>query len=187
MNKYRINIIVLKTKIKELLGKKAAINYKTLSAIPIFLISKEYNTPKIENDAFFVRELICGLESKGYDESKGEITLEAQKACGGTIGPHPTIEVRKIVSAQEKDDEIVVKEKAIYYDSAYNDSAKVTYYHVYNDKNKLNIIESNIEFREGDEKTITVDSYIDKASTITHTFKLNKDTGKYYFAGSKIE
>lgn len=35
-------------------------------------------------------------------------------------------------------------------------------------------------------KSINIDSYIDKASTIVHTFKLDKSTNNYYFEKSII-
>ena len=36
-------------------------------------------------------------------------------------------------------------------------------------------------------QSINVDSYIEQASTITHTYKFDENTGNYYFAGSVIK
>ena len=49
-------------------------------------------------------------------------------------------------------------------------------------------IDSKTYHRDKDSgKVLSVDSYLDKAATITHIYKLNKTTGKYNFVKSTIE
>lgn len=75
-------------------------------------------------------------------------------------------------------------EKVIYIDIKQQSDGKyeVT---ISKDYNHSNIIESSIDQTEEDIKKITVDKYIDKAATITYTFKLNGNI--LYFYSSEIK
>ena len=92
---------------------------------------------------------------------------------------------RKIVSAKEKDDTIIVLEKAKYYEI--NSSDDSTVYNIYGDNTKKDYLgEVKTTKNQVSNVTISVDSYLDKASTITYTYKLNPETNKYYFVSSVI-
>ena len=94
---------------------------------------------------------------------------------------------RKIVSAKSNKDKIVVVEKAIYYDEFINSDGSI-YYIVYADPQKTIVIDKlNFSTDEIENGEINVDKYLNRASTIIYTFKLNKHNNKYYFLGSIIK
>ena len=115
-------------------------------------------------------------------------------ASGVPLLPYIKFDLRKIVSATLSDDTITVKEKVIYVDysvSAGESTDMIVYCRIYN----LNHYEANSPYIDSKTyhsdkdsgKVLSVDSYLDKAATITHIYKLNKTTGKYNFVKSTIE
>lgn len=125
-----------------------------------------------------------GMTFTSYDgvNDKYKLTFSG---IGGTSGPSATITNQEIVSASRKNDEITVTSKAIYINTQNN--ANSIQYDIYSDSNKANLIESlTYSYEEVSSKSISVESYLEKASTITYQFKLDQNTNKYYFAGSRI-
>lgn len=120
-----------------------------------------------------------------YDEKTDTIRVTIAPD-GGTSGPMPKIIARKIVSAKQKDNDIIIEEKAIYYTER-GDSNK-EWFNIYEDPFHSQYIGSKeFEINNIENGEINVDEYIDRASTITHTFRLDKDTNKYYFVSSSIK
>ena len=127
-----------------------------------------------------------GMQIKEYDKDKDEYTVTFA-GIGGTSGPSPKITARKIISATKQEDgSIKVVEKAIYYTSTtFNDDM---YFNIYSDpSNNYNIDGKHFKVSNVTNEKIDVNDYINNASTITHIFKLNKETGNYYFASSVIK
>ena len=61
-------------------------------------------------------------------------------------------------------------------------------YTIYSDPEKKNILDiKEYTLEEAVNITISVDDYLDKAATITHKIKLDKNTNNYYFVSSVIE
>lgn len=126
-----------------------------------------------------------GMMIESYDSNSDEFKVRFS-GVGGTTGPVPTIIERKIISAKEKSDIITIQEKAIYYtSSSYNGTAC---YSIYADPSMLKLLESKTyDESTVSNETLSVDSYIDNASTITQTYKLDEKTGNYYFVSSVIK
>ena len=127
-----------------------------------------------------------GMQIKEYDKDKDEYTVTFA-GIGGTSGPSPKITARKIISATKQEDgSIKVVEKTIYYTSTtFNDDM---YFNIYSDpSNNYNIDGKHFKVSNVTNEKIDVNDYINNASTIIHIFKLNKETGNYYFASSVIK
>ena len=127
-----------------------------------------------------------GMQIKSYDKDKDEYKVTFG-GIGGTSGPSPKITARKIISATKQEDgSIKVVEKAIYYTSTtFNDDM---YFNIYSDpSNNYSIDGKHFKVSNVTNEKIDVNDYSDKASTITHIFKLDKETGDYYFASSVIK
>lgn len=127
-----------------------------------------------------------GMQIKSYDKDKDEYKVTFG-GIGGTSGPSPKITARKIISATKQEDgSIKVVEKAIYYTSTiFNDDM---YFNIYSDpSNNYNIDGKHFKVSNVTNEKIDVNDYSDKASTITHIFKLDKETGDYYFDSSVIK
>ena len=144
---------------------------------------------KVVNPGFSYRTNLnidnnSGMSIIGFDNEKYKIKWVG---TGGTSGPAPKISERKIVSATLYNNEIVVKEKVIYLEYPQSNSEPIIY-NVYSDSNKTNKIDTkeytNDNINSG---VITVEDYLDKASTITTTFAYDKVNDRYYFKSSVIE
>lgn len=124
-----------------------------------------------------------------YDKDSDTYTVTFG-GSGRKLLPYIKFDLRKIVSATLSNDTITVKEKVIYVDYSVDENMNI-YCQIYN----LNTHEANSPYidyktyhRDKDYgKVLSVDSYLDKAATITHIYKLNKTTGKYNFVKSTIE
>ena len=138
-----------------------------------------------------------GMRIISYD---GKDTFKVSfSGIGGTSGPQPRINERKLISAKEIGDKIVVEEKAIYIDTNYDYSNNKINYTIYgepestigiryDDHYRISIDYKTFNNDEGlNNQSINIDNYLDKASTITHIYKLNKETNKYYFVSSSIK
>lgn len=92
---------------------------------------------------------------------------------------------KKNYICKKNEDTIEVTEKAIYIGNSFFNH-KITY-EIYSDPVMINYID-RVSYTEKEVtiKSINIDSYIDKASTIVHTFKLDKSTNNYYFEKSII-
>ena len=172
--------IVMK-EINEIFNKNIMINYNSIKDLNFYVIRSDYGLIPSEN---FVTG--CGGAIDSYDETSNKLTIDFIEGCGGTSGPSAKITERKIVSAKEKKDTIIVEEKAIYYD-VYTSNANEIGYTIYSDNTKNDYLDSITSTEEEVSNiTISVDSYMDKASTITHVYKLNPKNNKYYFVQSTI-
>lgn len=130
-----------------------------------------------------------------YSYNKDDDTYTVIFGSSGVhLLPYIKFDLRKIVSATLSDDTITVKEKVIYVDysvSVGESTDMIMYCTIYN----LNHYEANSPYIDSKTyhsdkdsgKVLSVDSYLDKAATITHIYKLNKTTGKYNFVKSTIE
>lgn len=138
---------------------------------------------------------------ESYDASSKMIVADFSTGCGGAfVGPWPNGVESKIVSAKKNQNTIKVEEKIIYWkvDSTSNNTEKESYF-IYSDDDQKNIIDQ-VEFNTNelefhDKKLslclfacppIDINSYLNKASTITHIYKLNPETNQYYFVKSTI-
>jgi len=105
---------------------------------------------------------------------------------GGTGPPQAKVIERKKYSVTENNGEVTIVEKAFYYDYSHESSG--VSYKIYSDPEKKNLIDDVfIDHAVINDTTITVDSYLDKAATITHKFRLDSNTGNYYFVNSIIK
>ena len=144
--------------------------------------------PELSYDmGLFMDKNNSGMSIISYENGKYKIKWVGTGHSGGAS---PKITETKIVSATIDNNEIIVKEKAIYYDvKAAPLSEYPQIYNIYSDVNKTNKIDSK-EYSNPSEVSsgvITVDNYLDKASTITYKFAYDKDTNSYYFKSSVIE
>lgn len=183
--KATFNPDIVKDQIKEIFNKDVTIDYDRIKEINFYSISTNYGLKVSDN---YVKG--CGFTIDSYDKTSNKLTVDFIDGCGGTSGPSAVITPRKIISAKEKDDTIVVKEKAIYYDVNYYDDANhvsMVTYNIYGDSTKNNYLaDVNSTTDDIGNVTISVDSYLDQASIITHVYKLNPKTNKYYFVQSTI-
>ena len=176
LNKVHINL-------KRIFGKDYSLDYSKLIGYAAYSSINMYN---LKLDEYVLENFSCGFDVDSYNKNLNSLDITLVNGCGGTSGPSAKINARKIISAKKKDDIIVVEEKAIYYDSYYSENN--VSYNIYADNTKQHYLgELSDSYDTIDTKEINVDSYLDKASTITHTFKLNKKTNKYYFVSSVIK
>ena len=173
---------LIKDQIKEIFNKDVTIDYNRIKEINFYSISTNYGLKVSDN---YVNG--CGFTIDSYDKTSNKLTVDFIDGCGGTSGPSAIITPRKIISAKEKDDTIIVKEKAIYYDVNYYDDGNKVNYIIYGDNSKESYLaDVNSTTDDIGNVTISVDSYLDQASIITHVYKLNPKTNKYYFVQSTI-
>lgn len=163
---YTINASLFENKALEIFGDNITFNKQNIVGSEVY-VSVLNNYIRFEEYVVSNDTYIVGLFSSG--------------ALGY---PHPILDLRKIESATLENNTITVKEKAIYVEKGDD----IYRYSIYGGPNKSNYIDTKV-FNESNinNKTISVNSYLDKASTITHVYKLNSKTGKYYFEKSVIE
>jgi hypothetical protein len=176
--------------INKIFNTNVSIDYSKLKRIPLITIlanpNYEYELSVSENYG------TCFFDIESYDEKTKQIVAKFDNiGCGGTSGPGANITERKIVSAKKSNDTIIVEEKVIYVDNIiYEDSngAVIYDYYVYSDNEETNLLDSFTYSQDTvSDENITVESYLDKAATITHTYKLNTKTNEYYFVSSVIK
>lgn len=129
-----------------------------------------------------------GMTIVSYDNNTD--TFKVKFAGVGGTGPgSPNIIDRKITSAKIKNDVITVEEKAIYTKATYNANHNEVVYSVYADPTMSKVLDSQLLFDVNtiNNQSINIDKYINSASTITHTYKLDQNTGNYYFVSSVIK
>ena len=136
---------------------------------------------KLRNPSFAYNN---GMDIVDYADGKSKVRFSG--IGGGVGGPLPKITERKIISATIENNEIVVKEKAIYWGIT-SEQETITF-DVYSDVKKKNKIDSK-EYTEDNiaNEIVTVEDYLDEASTITTKFAYDQDTNSYYFKSSVIE
>lgn len=152
-------------------------------ALEIFGDNITFNKQNIVGSEVYVSVLNNYIRFEEYVASND--TYIVGLFSSGALGyPHPILDLRKIESATLENNTITVKEKAIYVEKGDD----IYRYSIYGGPNKSNYIDTKV-FNESNinNKTISVNSYLDKSSTITHVYKLNSKTGKYYFEKSVIE
>ena len=169
------------------LSNDAVINYlKKYFGNNVKLEGYSLVNPNIAYETNLSIDNFSGMSVVAYDNSKYKIKW-IDTSRSGII--KPKITERKIVSATMENNEIIVKEKAIYieYPNLYGEVSSVIYA-IYSDVNKTNKIDSKEytidNFTDG---VITVEDYLDKSSTITTKFAYDKDTNSYYFKSSTIK
>lgn len=171
--------------LKNIFGKKTEIDFSKTKEYNGWTANSVYNLPR--NNSLEKLNITCGFHIDSYDKNTNKFEIKIVNGCGGTTGPSAKTIERKIISAKTNGDTIEVVEKAIYIDApaVYDDNFN---YIVYTDPTKIKYIEYlNFNKNEVVNKEINVNTYINEASTITHTFKLNKETNKYYFEKSIIK
>ena len=171
--------------LKNIFGKKTEIDFSKTKEYNGWTANSVYNLPR--NNSLEKLNITCGFHIDSYDKNTNKFEIKIVNGCGGTTGPSAKTIERKIISAKTNGDTIEVVEKAIYIDApaVYDDNFN---YIVYTDPTKIKYIEYlNFNQNEVVNKEINVNTYINEASTITHTFKLNKETNKYYFEKSIIK
>ena len=177
--------------LESIFGKSVFIDFSKATSLELYNLNS-YNL-KLPNN-FPEQMKICGFEITSYDKANKKINISGIDGCGGVYEPKPNISDRKIISAKISNDLIVVEEKAIYltepkYYNPVNNEYKNVSYTIYSNYSKSKLIDAKTFNTDNDitKEEIKVDDYLDKASTITHTFKLNKNTNKYYFVSSVIK
>ena len=171
--------------LETIFNKKRSIDFNKVSSYSSYGAMVSYKL-KADVGGYGAITSTCGFNIKSYDKATNTINVDLIDGCGGTSGPSAKIIYTKIASAMEKDDVIVVKEKAIYISTGGYDNT--TTYNIYSDPGHTQYIDSkSFKDYELEKSVISVESYMDKASTITYTFKKNEDTNKYYFVSSIIE
>lgn len=130
------------------------------------------------------------FEFPSYNAETKEISVLTKGGTDGYgttgQGPSPTFITRKVVDVSELNDELKVIEKAIYIkflNYSYSDHSSV--YSICKFSNNNCIDELEINDSEAHLYTISVDDYIDQASTITSLYHKAED-GSYYFVSSEI-
>lgn len=175
-NYYLIKASLFQDKISEIFG--ANVKFDKEKAVGIGLRFLENIEP--ENSYMSIYS---------YDKDSDTYTVTFG-GSGRQLLPYIEFDLRKIVSATLSNDTITVKEKVIYVDYSVDENMNI-YCQIYN----LNTHEANSPYIDSKTyysgkdygKVLSVDSYLDKAATITHVYKLNKETGKYNFVKSTIE
>ena len=125
-----------------------------------------------------------GHRIKLYDEERKGFIVEIIP-FGMEYGPSAILELRKMTGVYERDNEIKVEEKAIYTDKCIPDDDNMCY-SIYADPEKTNYIgQLSVPYEELKNYTISVEDYLEQASTITSIFRQSND-GSYYFASSII-
>ncbi|MBQ8902245.1 MAG: hypothetical protein IJY87_04165 [Bacilli bacterium] len=170
------------------------INYYTVSKQTILNYLEKYfgtninfNPNRVTNKSYVAnfnpRGDGNGMEVILYDESTDLLTVQFG-GIGSEDSFKPEIKERKIISAVQKGDEIVVKEKAIYIELDYDfENSNVSIY-VYDNPEKSKMLTSNnFSFDIANNYGYSVEEYLNDAYVITHTFRKGKN-GSYYFAGS---
>lgn len=167
---------------KKYFGSTVSFNKNSIVNGTNSLTCDNYNDFEYNDDKYALGS--CGITFKSYNDVKEEYTIStvAGCGCGGPAGPKAI--TRVIEKAIEKDDTIIITEKAIYVDYDYSEDDSSNLY-VYSDPAKTNKIDT-IKASFDDAKVINVKDYIDKASTITQVYKLDKSSNNYYFVSSKI-
>lgn len=127
-----------------------------------------------------------GMGILSYDGTTGTYQVYFG-GIGGTTGPMPTINERKVTEAYRLGDSIYVKEKAIYYTSDIIDYTNYVY-QIYSHPNQVGLLDTlTFTIDNITSQTISVDNYLDNAATISYVFTLDKETGNYVFSSSKID
>ena len=166
---YTFSSNTLLNNLKDLFGEDISFSFDSI-------IGRVYDNTAINPDGKCI-----SIENYNSENNNYQIKFSL---CSDSDTNVPIIIPRKIISAKKNDDTILVEEKAIYY---YEEWGR---YNIYKDKDLTELIDSK-NFDTNNEniknETISVSDYLDEASTITHTFKLNKDTNKYYFVSSVIK
>ena len=118
-----------------------------------------------------------------YDtERKGFII--AIVPFGMEYGPSAILDLRKTIGVYERNNEIKIEEKAIYTKSTVTGNNMC--YNIYaNPEKTIYINQICASYEEIGNYTISVEDYMDQASTITSVFR-QSDDGSYYFVSSNI-
>ena len=136
---------------------------------------------QFEVNSYNNAKLTYNAEDEGYDI---EFIGYKGPEIDGTISKYSY----KLVKATQSklDNSVKLIEKIIFLDTKDNSSGYDI--NIYKDYNHTNLIDSKTNLTDDDILTnqVSVSDYIDKAGTITYTFKLNSDD-TYYFDNSKIE
>lgn len=174
--------------------------YYTLSNSTIIKYLSKYFGNSVKIEGFKLVNQTFGYATKMNFDNKGggmvivsysndQYKVRFSGIGGGVVGPHPRMAERKIVSAVLENNQITVKEKVIYYDTESKGfGTNPITYNIYSDVEKKNKIDTK-EYTEDNinDGVITIEDYLDKASTITYKFAYDKDTDRYYFKSSVIE
>ena len=124
-----------------------------------------------------------GMAISSYDNTTGTYQVYFG-GVGGTSGPKPQINERKVMDAYRLGDKIYVTEKAIYYTSSSSDYTNFIY-NIYSHPNQNDLVDTlNFQGDTISSQSISVDSYLDRAATISYVF--SKDNNQYVFSSSKI-
>ena len=124
-----------------------------------------------------------GMAISSYDNTTGTYQVYFG-GVGGTSGPKPQINERKVMDAYRLGDKIYVTEKAIYYTSSSSDYTNFIY-NIYSHPNQNDLVDTlNFQGDTISSQSISVDNYLDRAATISYVF--SKDNNQYVFSSSKI-
>ncbi len=169
--------------LEKVFNQTKKLNFSTIDG---FYSSPKVNT-SLSNNSYSKIMSPCGFTFNQYNKESNSIDISIVGVCDSVTGPAPEMEETKIVSVQEKNDIIILKEKAIYI-SPLGGTDTEAYYQVYYDPLKTRYLDAmNFNLDTISNEKISVEKYLDKATTITYTFKKNNDTNKYYFVSSTIE
>ncbi len=115
----------------------------------------------------------------GTDNYKIALVAALEEEAGAKINE------QMITSAVLKKNSIIVEAKAIYIDST--DFGEEVEYNIYADTSKNDLLDTKkYAHKDLASKTISVEKYKDKATTIMYQFDLDKASNSYYFANSML-
>lgn len=109
----------------------------------------------------------------GFDYNENLQQYEFLHGCGGNMNEKF---YRKITSAIEEDDKIIILEKSLYV--YYNFDSEISHITIYNNITDKMIIKT-YDMNPGESMDINIDDYLDEASTYQYVFK--KVDGRYIF------
>ena len=109
----------------------------------------------------------------GFDYNENLQQYEFLHGCGGNMNEKF---YRKITSAIEEDDKIIILEKSLYV--YYDFDSEISHITIYNNITDKKIIKI-YDIKPGESMGINIDDYLDEASTYQYVFK--KVDGRYIF------
>ncbi|HIS87122.1 MAG TPA: hypothetical protein IAB49_03200 [Candidatus Caccenecus avistercoris] len=138
-------------------------------------IVEEYIYKIFGDDISFRHEKVYVLSGDycGFDYNEELHQYEFLHGCGGNMNEKF---YRKIISATEEDDKIIILEKSLYV--YYNFDSEISHITIYNNIIDKNII-SEYNSDSSNELNIDIEDYIDSASTYQYVFKKIDD--RYVF------
>lgn len=142
-------------------------------------------TPTTVEDCEFGTIIKFGTSTSSLAFNSATNNFEVILNVGGCGGTSNELSVKKLMTAKQTGDEIVLEEKFVFA-SNITENGK-NYIQIFSDLNKSNLIGSvEFDFTNGNINNMSFDQYLTKGLTVTYSFKKNNNNGNYNFDNSKI-